>query len=75
VPVEELQDLLALDALPRSDTDDFLTAAGMVIAHFGRIPRAGEFFDWRGWRIEVVDLDGMRVDKLLIARVRTDSSG
>lgn len=70
VPVEELQDLLALDVLPRSGSDDFLTAAGMVIAQFGRIPRAGEFFDWRGWRIEVVDLDGMRVDKLLIARVR-----
>lgn len=74
-PAEDLLDLLALDALPRSDTDDFLTAAGMVIAHFGRIPQVGEFFDWRGWRIEVVDLDGNRVDKLLIARVAPAQSG
>jgi putative hemolysin len=41
---------------------------GMVVAHYGRIPHAGEHFDWRGWRIEVVDLDGARVDKLLISR-------
>ncbi|MGE5168615.1 MAG: transporter associated domain-containing protein, partial [Deltaproteobacteria bacterium] len=43
--------------------------AGMVVAHFGRIPQAGEHFDWRGWRFEVVDLDGARVDKILAARV------
>jgi putative hemolysin len=40
----------------------------MTIAHFGRIPHAGEHFDWKGWRIEVVDLDGARIDKLLIQR-------
>jgi putative hemolysin len=38
------------------------------VAHFGRIPQAGEHFDWRGWRFEVVDLDGARVDKILAAR-------
>ena len=42
--------------------------AGMVIARYGRIPHAGEHFDWKGWRIEVVDLDGARIDKLLIER-------
>ena len=41
----------------------------MVMAHFGRIPQAGEHFDWSGCRFEVVDLDGARIDKLLIARV------
>ena len=40
----------------------------MVIAQFGRIPHAGEYFEWMGWRIEVVDLDGARVDKLLVSR-------
>ena len=47
---------------------DFTTAAGMVVAWHGRIPHAGEHFDWRGWRFEVVDLDGARVDKLLVSR-------
>jgi putative hemolysin len=66
--VEELGELLGVSALPGEDEHDFHTAAGMVIAHFGRIPHAGEHFDWGGWRIEVVDLDGPRVDKLLLQR-------
>ncbi|TZF89974.1 hemolysin family protein [Cognatilysobacter lacus] len=66
--VEELRDVLGVSALPGEDEHDFHTAAGMVIAHFGRIPHAGEHFDWKGWRIEVVDLDGPRVDKLLLQR-------
>lgn len=67
--VEELRELLGVSALPGEDEHDFHTAAGMAIAHFGRIPHAGEHFDWAGWRIEVVDLDGPRVDKLLLQRV------
>jgi putative hemolysin len=41
---------------------------------FGRIPHAGEHFDWDGWRIEVVDLDGPRIDKLLVQRIDGDAS-
>jgi putative hemolysin len=40
----------------------------MVIAHFGRIPHTGEVFEFGAWRIEVIDLDGARIDKLLIGR-------
>jgi putative hemolysin len=40
----------------------------MVVAHFGRIPQAGEHFQWRDLRFEVVDLDGARIDKLLVSR-------
>ena len=65
---EELREMLSLRELPGEDDSDFTTAAGMVIAHYGRIPHAGEHFDWEGWRIEVVDLDGARIDKLLISR-------
>ena len=43
--------------------------AGMVVAHFGRIPAPGEYFDYENWRIEVVDLDGARIDKLLIQQL------
>lgn len=65
---EELREMLALDSLPGEDEFDYTTAAGLVIARYGRIPHAGEHFDWKGWRFEVVDLDGARIDKLLIAR-------
>ena len=65
---EELREMLSLHSIPGEDDNDFTTAAGMVIARYGRIPHVGEHFDWQGWRIEVVDLDGARVDKLLISR-------
>ena len=45
------------------------TLAGMMIERFGRIPHVGERLDWAGWRFEVVDLDGARIDKLLLHRL------
>ena len=66
---EELRELLTLTRLPDEEDGDYHTAAGMVIAQFGRIPHSGEHFDWNGWRFEVVDLDGARIDKLLVARL------
>lgn len=66
---EELREVLSVNALPGEEEHDYHTVAGMVIARFGRIPHAGELFDWEGWRFEVVDLDGARIDKLLISRL------
>lgn len=66
---EDLREVLDLHQLPGEDDHDYHTVAGMVIARFGRIPHAGELFEWRGWRFEVVDLDGARIDKLLISRL------
>ena len=72
---DDLRELLGLAELPAEDEHDFNTIAGMVVAQFGRIPQAGEHFYWRGWRFEVVDLDGARVDKILAARVPAESDG
>ena len=69
LPIDDLRELLGGGALPGEDQHDYNTAAGMTIVRFGRIPHAGEHFDWDGWRIEVVDLDGPRVDKLLVQRI------
>ena len=68
LPAEELRELLSLRHLPEEESGDYVTAAGMVIARYGRIPAAGDHFTWQGWRIEVIDLDGVRIDKLLIER-------
>jgi putative hemolysin len=65
--IDDLRELLGGGQLPREDEEDYHTAAGMLINQFGRIPQVGEHFDWRGYRFEVVDLDGARVDKILIA--------
>jgi len=69
LPVEELRDVLGGAELPDAQDGDYHTLAGMCIHYFGRIPHAGEYFDWAGWRIEIVDLDGARIDKLLLSRL------
>jgi putative hemolysin len=71
---ESLRELLGGGALPDEDEHEYHTAAGMTISHFGRIPNAGEHFVWNGWRIEIVDLDGPRVDKLLLQRLPAQGS-
>lgn len=65
--IDELRELTG-ERIPDADDMEFHTVAGLVIAHFGRIPRVSEYFRVGQWRIEVVDLDGPRVDKLLLQR-------
>ncbi len=50
------------------DDEDYDTVAGFALARFGRLPVAGDHVHWRGWRIEVLDMDGRRIDKLLFQR-------
>ncbi|HDS1508434.1 HlyC/CorC family transporter [Stenotrophomonas maltophilia] len=66
LPIEDVRELIGSNELPDAEDGDYYTLAGMCIHYFGRIPHAGEYFDWAGWRFEVVDLDGARVDKLLL---------
>lgn len=46
---------------------DYATVAGLALAHFRRLPHEGESFVEQGWKFEVVDLDGRRIDKLLVS--------
>ena len=66
MPFDEMADLLAL-RLPEQRS--FETVAGFVIDRFQRIPATGEIVVAQGWRFEIVDLDGLRVDKILASRV------
>jgi len=67
IAVDDLRELVGGGELPREADEDYHTAAGMLIAQFGRIPQVGEHFEWRNYRFEVVDLDGARIDKILVA--------
>jgi putative hemolysin len=49
--------------------DDFTTLAGFVLAQLGRLPATAETFDWKDLRFEIVDMDGRRIDKLLVTRI------
>jgi putative hemolysin len=73
IPVPELKDRLELKALPEEGRGRYNTLAGMIMLLLGRLPRTADRVDWEGWRFEVVDLDGKRVDKVLV--IRTDIPG
>jgi putative hemolysin len=62
LPVDQLADRLCID-LP--EDREFATAAGYVLWMLKKLPEEGEHFTDQGWRIEVVDMDGRKIDKLL----------
>ncbi|MDE1894180.1 MAG: HlyC/CorC family transporter [Xanthomonadaceae bacterium] len=68
---DDLRELLHTSELPGEDEHDFRTVAGMVMTALGHVPQTGEIFAWRGIRFEVVDLDGARIDKLLVTPAST----
>ena len=72
--MDDLRELFSIASPPEHEEPDYHTLAGMVIEHFGRIPHVSEYFQWKNLRIEVVDLDGARVDKVLISRVQSSDS-
>ncbi|HOW46241.1 MAG TPA: hemolysin family protein [Rubrivivax sp.] len=72
MPIPELKDRLGLKAVPEEDRGRYNTLAGMVMLLLGRLPATADAVDWEGWRFEVVDLDGKRVDKLLVQRIGDD---
>ena len=69
IPVPELKDRLEIRELPEEDRGRYNTLAGMVMLLLGRLPRTTDVVEWHGWRFEVVDLDGKRVDKVLVSRI------
>jgi putative hemolysin len=65
IPIPELKDRLDLKELPEEDRGRYNTLAGMIMLLLGRLPETSDSVEWEGWRFEVVDLDGKRVDKVL----------
>lgn len=65
LPIEELQRRLNRRDLAGRD---YHTVAGFVLARLGRIPKAGDTLTWRDLRVEIMDMDGVRIDKILLTR-------
>jgi putative hemolysin len=73
VPIEDLKGLLGVAELPGEGTGKFQTVAGFIMDRLGKVPATGEQFVWEENRFEVVDMDGKRVDKVLVVPQRTGS--
>ena len=67
IPVPELKDRLELKELPEENR--YHTLSGMLMMLQGRLPQTADKVEWEGWRFEVVDMDGKRIDKVLATRV------
>jgi putative hemolysin len=64
--VDRFLEFFHFNEIPEDERNYYLTVGGFVLTRLGHIPVAGETFDWEGQRIEVVDMDGKRVDKVLV---------
>lgn len=64
LPNDEFMELFNLRELP--DEEEYETVGGFVLLHLGRIPETADHFEWNGYRFEVMDMDGNRIDKVLV---------
>ena len=71
IPVPELKDRLDLDAVPDEDRGRYHTLSGMMMLLTGRLPKVADTVVWESWRLEIVDMDGRTIDKVLATRMDT----
>jgi putative hemolysin len=69
MPISEFKELLDLDVLPDELEGDYHTVGGLAFTLLGHVPAPGEHARWNGWQLEVVDMDGNRIDKVLVSQV------
>jgi putative hemolysin len=71
--ISDIEELFANFTIPDTELGDYNTLAGFVLARLGHIPNISASFEWTNYRIEVVDMDGRRIDKVLISHKSNDS--
>jgi putative hemolysin len=75
LPIDEFKDLLDIDSLPEEDKVGYQTVGGFVMNQIGSIPSPGQCFKLEDLRVEVLDMDGHRVDKVLVTRQAGAATG
>ena len=70
----ELKNVLKLSQLPNEESRSFETAGGFLMALLARIPSEGDHIKWGHYRFEVLDMDGLRVDKILVTQLSKKES-
>ena len=68
--VDEFKEIFNMDTLPGEKRDAYQTLGGFVFTQMGRVPAVAESFEWQGLRFEIVDMDGKRIDKVLVTSVQ-----
>lgn len=68
--IDRFKELFDIDEFPGENRRNFQTLGGFVITQLGHIPISAESFEWDQWRFEIVDMDGKRIDKILITPIK-----
>ncbi|NJO76771.1 MAG: HlyC/CorC family transporter, partial [Leptolyngbyaceae cyanobacterium RM1_406_9] len=71
LPIEKFKEIFEIEEIPGEERGNFQTLGGFVITQLGRIPASSDHFEWNNLRLEVVDMDGNRVDKVLAMPVQS----
>lgn len=74
LPIDKLKEIFDIEELPGEERGNFQTLGGFVITRLGRIPSAADHFEWGGFRFEVMDMDGNRIDKMLVVPMPHETS-
>lgn len=74
LPIDDFKTLLDIDKLPDEESGNFETLSGFVMMQMGRVPTVGDYVDVVNWRFEVADMDGYRIDKVLVAQKERENS-
>lgn len=73
LPMDEFREILGTASISDEETGRYNTLGGYVLKKMGRIPASGDSFEAGGLRFEVMDMDGNRIDKVLVAHVGTEN--
>jgi putative hemolysin len=65
---DEFKEIFHLDSLPGEKKDAYQTLGGFLFTQMGRVPTVADHFDWANLRFEIVDMDGKRIDKVLVSQ-------
>lgn len=69
IPVPELKDRLNLGSVPEEERGRYHTLSGMIMLLTGRLPKVTDTVQWENWKLEVIDMDGKTIDKILATRL------
>lgn len=73
--IEEFKETIGVRELPEEDRVGYQTLAGFILSYLGSIPSVGENFDWNGFHFEIVDMDGLRIDRVFVSRIESEPDG
>ena len=71
--IEEFKEAIGVRELPDEDRVGYQTLAGFILSYLGSIPTIGEQFDWNNFHFEIADMDGLRIDRILVRRIEPDT--